>query len=120
MKKLTAHAERFMRSTIKSHFSPYSVERPSQSTGAMGGTESSTSITVDMWVFDPREVREDTEFGDRLSGSLGGLTAPTADIQSNDRLTYHGDTYEIAETMTYDGGSDVYLLIDLVRMENTQ
>lgn len=119
MKVPTASGERLLRATISSRFETYTLERPSKTTGPMGGSESTTDVTEDIWVFDPQEIRDDTEFGDRLTGSLGGLTSPTADVVVNDRLTHNGETYEVAETMTFDGSSDVYMLLDLVRMVNT-
>lgn len=119
MKTPTSSGERFMRSTISSRFETYTVERPSKTTGPMGGSETTTDRSVDIWVFDPMEMRDDTEYGDRLRGNLGGLTDPSADIQVNDRITHEGDTYEVAETMTFDGEHrDVYKLLDLVRMVN--
>lgn len=76
-------------------------------------------MTVDMWVFDPNEMRQDTEYGDRLTGSLGGLCQSDADVQVNDRLTYQDRVYEVAETMTYDGQfGDVYTLVNFERREN--
>lgn len=119
MKLPTSSGERLLRATISSRFETYTLERPSKTTGPMGGSESTSTVTADIWVFDPQEIREDTEYGDRLTGSLGGLTSPTADVSVNDRLSYHGETYEVAETMLSDGAEDVYMLLDLVRVVNT-
>lgn len=113
-----SHGDRFLRATISTRFDEYELVRPSKQTGPMGGTEDETTVTVELYPFSPAEIRNETDYGDRLTGALGALAHPSADINVNDRLTYNGVAYEVAETMTFDGGTDVYQLIDLTRREN--
>ena len=114
----TSAAERLLGSALSRRFEAYTITRSTQTTGPMGGSESSTEHTVEMWPFDPSEVSSEDEFGDRLGGAVGLLTDSTADIQHGDRFTYNGDTYQVEETMTYDGAADVYLLGDCQRVVN--
>lgn len=114
----TSAAERLLGSALASRFDTYTITRSTQTTGPMGGSTSSSTHTVEMWPFDPSELNEESDFGDRLGGSIGLLCDSSADIQHRDRFTYHGDTYQVEETMTYDGAADVYLLGDCQRVVN--
>ena len=116
----TSWGSRAISSAIETRLSSYTLVRPTESSGPLGGGDDTTDVTVDMWVFDPNEVNTDTDFGERLNGSLGGLTRPSEDVQVGDRLTYQTHEYEVAELMTYDGASsDTYLMVNLVRYNDS-
>jgi hypothetical protein len=120
MRLPTSAGEQALAAAHASRFEPYTITRSTQSTGPMGGSTSSSTHTVEMWPFDPTEINEESEFGDRLGGAIGLLAGPSADIQHGDRFEYHGDTYQIEETMIYDGTSDVYTLGDCQRVTNVE
>lgn len=112
----TSRGHDALHAAISSRMTTYTLTRPTQTTGAMGGTDGTTDVSVELWVFDPNEVNTDTDFGERLNGSLGGLTQPSTDVQVGDRLTYQSIEYEVAETMTYDSAvGDTYKLVNFVR-----
>lgn len=105
-------------SIVSAKAQAYELRRPSHETGARGGTETTTTHEADIWVFSPREVNIDTEYGDRLTGGLGGLALPPEDIQQGDRLTYQGIAYEVTELVTTDDSNDVVTVINLTRRTN--
>lgn len=112
----TSRGSRALGAVIDTRMSQYTFDRPSAATGAMGGVDTDSDVTADIWLFRPMEVQTDTDFGERLTGELGGLALPTADIQVGDRVTYQSTEYEVAETETFDGQtSDTYLLVTLQR-----
>jgi hypothetical protein len=85
----------------------------------MGGTESETEFEVDIFVGSPNEISTDTEYGERLTGSLAGLALPSADLQEGDQLTYQNVPYEIEEIITSDDDAgDIFQALNLVRRVN--
>lgn len=109
-----------IRSIVIAKSDPFDLERPSDGTGARGGTTATTTITdVDIWLSSPNEIATDTEYGERLTGSLAGLSLPTADVREGDRITYQGIEYEVEETITSDSDTgETTMAINLVRRTN--
>lgn len=92
-----------LKRVVRMRSSTYDLTRPSVDSG--GGrfgesTETETTVaSVSMWLHEPNEIEQDTEYGDRLGGDLQGLAHPSADIQTDDRLTHGGDEYEVSRIM---------------------
>lgn len=108
-----------IRSLVTNKATTVSVTRPTKTTGARGGAESTSSHDVDVWLASPNEIANDTEYGERLTGSLAGLSLPTADLAEGDRLDYQGIAYEVEEIITTDSDiGDTVMAINLVRRTN--
>lgn len=92
-----------LKRVVRMRSSTYDLARPTIDSGGGRFGESSESTTtvagVSMWLHDPEEIDQDTEYGDRLGGDLQGLAHPSADIQVDDRLTHGGDEYEVSRIM---------------------
>lgn len=90
-----------MTQVVRVRSSTYTVYRPTDGTSRFG--ESDTSLDsgrdVSMWLFEPEEINQDTEFGDRLGGDLQGLALPSADVQVHDELTHGAEDYEVERIM---------------------
>lgn len=77
---------------------PYDLERPDGSTGGRFGDGDGSSTTVsgvDLWVYSPEETNIDTQYGDRIGGSLQALALPGVDVEVDDRLQHGAHTYEV-------------------------
>lgn len=105
-------------SIVSTRSNTYTITRPTYTSGARGGTETTATHDVDIWVFSPREINIDTEYGERLTGSLAGLAHPAEDIEEGDRLTYQQIPYEVEETVITDEASDVVMVVNLTRRTN--
>lgn len=114
----TSGGGRMVQSILRGKVEEFTIERPTETTGARGGTETTATHKESLWVGSPMEIEMDTEYGDRLTGSLVGLAFPDADIQERDRLTYQSVPYEVAETVITDDSGDVVMNINLVRRVN--
>lgn len=94
----TGAPHRRLRLIIRNKTVQYTLERPDGNIGALGESRSAdTSPTADLWLFRPGEVSLDTEFGERLTGSLNGLALTGEDVREGDRLTWNGDKYRVEE-----------------------
>lgn len=92
------HGRQALRSVIRLHLESYTIERPDDNIGALGESRSTVSTHLaDLWLFRATEIPLDTDFGERLTGSLNGLALTGEDIQVGDRLTWNGDKYRVAE-----------------------
>lgn len=96
---------------IRSRQRRVTVERPSESQGSLGETTTTTSEhTESMWLFEPRETTAQEIAGERLDGSLGGLTVAdgSVDVQHNDRIVHGGVEYEVDTVVGHpdDGDAD--------------
>lgn len=115
----TSGGHNTIRSLVVNKASTVDVTRPTKTTGARGGTEESTGHQVDIWLASPNEIAVDTEYGERLTGSLAGLSLPTADLRERDRLEYQGIAYEVEEIITSDSDKgDTVMVVNLVRRTN--
>lgn len=108
-----------LQSVVTSKTTEYTLRRETHTSGAMGGTDSETQVTANLWVGSPQEIAEDTEFGERLTGMLAGLCLPTEDVEEGDRLEYQSIEYEVEETITSDSDTgNTLMAINLVRVQN--
>lgn len=114
----TSSGAQTLESIAQDRMETFTVERPTETTGARGGTDSTSTHEVDMWVFSPMEVTTDTEYGDRLTGSLGGLAHSSADVAEGDRITYQSVPYEVTGTVVTDEVDDVLMAINFERRSN--
>lgn len=76
---------------------PTDLTRPSDSVGRFGdASDAETTVTdVPLWIHEPRQFEEDTDFGDRATLDMRGLARPSADVQPHDRLTVDGKRMEV-------------------------
>jgi len=54
-----------------------------------------TTLAVDALLFDPIEVQDAVDFGERMTGDLNGLCQPSADVQVGDVYTHGTNDYEV-------------------------
>jgi hypothetical protein len=54
-----------------------------------------TTVAVDALLFNPTEVQDTVDFGERMAGDLNGLCQPSADVQVGDVYTNGTDDYEV-------------------------
>ena len=97
-----------IRQIVRQKSSPYDITRPTDRGNARFGESDASTTTIEdvsLYLYDPGESALDTEFGDRLSGDLNGLALPNVDVNKDDRLTYDGTEYEVADVpaMVKDG-----------------
>jgi len=79
-----------------------------------------TTVSVDALLFDPIEVQENVDFGERMAGDLNGLCQPSADVQVGDTYTHGTDDYEVnAVTGQPSDAETVVLRFGLEKMTNT-
>jgi hypothetical protein len=74
------------------------VSRPTETTGSLGETETTTTDhTENIWLFEPNESVASEITGERIEGTLGGLTVAdgSTDLQHSDRIVHGGVEYEI-------------------------
>jgi len=94
----TGHGQRAMQRVIRLHLEQYILERPDGNIGALGESRSTNSNpTANLWLFSATEIPLDTDFGERLTGRLNGLTLPGENVQAGDRLSWNGDKYRVEE-----------------------
>lgn len=94
----TSRAEESIRQVVRLNTSSYTVTRPGSEKGRFGERTPSTSThSADLWLFSPSEVNVDTEFGDRLTGSLMGMSLPGENLSVGDRITFQSTNYEVIE-----------------------
>lgn len=101
-----------MRTIVRQRSALYDLTRPSQGqSGRFGESEADTTTVSDvsLWLFEPNEVNDDTEYGDRLDGDLQGLSLPSADVAVHDRLDHGGDSYEVERIMHLPDNDDQQL-----------
>lgn len=110
------------RTILRLRRTPYTLDRPDGSHGGRFGSNdsSTTSVSgVELWVFSPQETNINTQYGDRMSGSMRAFALPSADVQVNDRLTHGGHRYEVDDYNHLPNDDEKKLmLIDLTRVEN--
>jgi hypothetical protein len=75
----------------------YDLSRPSDSVGRFGESGDGETVVSDvsLWVHEPRQFEEDTDFGERATLDMRGLARPSADVQPRDRLTVNGQRMEV-------------------------
>lgn len=63
----------------------------------MGVVEETATSThsADLWVHSPSESLVQTDYGERTDATLMATFLPTEDVQSDDRITYDGHSYEV-------------------------
>ena len=78
-----------------------------------------TTVDVDALLFNPIDVQEIVDFGERMAGDLNGLAQPSADVQVGDIYT-HGDVdYEVNAVTGQPSDEDsVVLRFGLEKMTN--
>lgn len=96
---------------IRARVSATTVSRPSRTKGSLDqNTETTTDHTEDLWLFEPREALAEEIVGERINGSLGALAVSdgTVDLQTDDRVTHGGVTYEVDTVVGHpeDGAAD--------------
>lgn len=117
MRLPTGAPHRRLRAVVRRRVEAYSITRPAGNIGALGESRSTTTThNADLWLFRASEVPLETDFGERLTGSLGGLALPGTDVQEGDLLTWNGDRYRVAEVV--DTQDSVVLRIGLERATN--
>lgn len=82
-----------------------------------GGT---TTVEVDVWLFNPEETPVQTDYGTREAADLSGLLLPSEDIQLHDQLDHGGETYEVMAPPTDvpNASSPNHVGVDLGRITN--
>lgn len=106
-----------IRTVIRQKTATYTLDRPDGNIGALGESRSSDSNpTADLWLFAASEFPLDTDFGERLTGSLQGLALDGADVQEGDRLSWNNDKYRVAEVV--DTQDTPYIRLGLERATN--
>jgi len=83
---------------IRSRSRSITVSRPTTTQNSLDTTEETLNEhSEQMWLFQPREGVGQELAGERVTGSLGGLTVAEddVDIQHNDRITHGGVEYEV-------------------------
>lgn len=94
----TSRAEDTIRQIVRLNATAYTITRTDTTKGRFGdATPTESTHSADLWLFRPNEVNIDTEFGDRLTGSLGGMALPSENLQVGDQLTYQSKEYVVAE-----------------------
>ena len=90
-----------IRTIIRKRSESKTVTRITYVKDSVGETvnDSESTVSVDMWLFDPMEVNIKVESGDRLVGDLAGLALSGADVQVGDRIDDGSVTYEVEEVM---------------------
>ena len=96
---------------IRARTRSVTVNRVTETKGSLDETQTTTDgHTESVWLFEPRENVAQEIAGERLEGSLGGLTVAdgTVDIQHNDRITHGGVEYEVDTVVGHpeDGDAD--------------
>lgn len=100
MRLPTSRAEETIRQVVRLNSTSYTITRPGEEKGRFGESTPSTSThTADAWLFSPSETNIDTEFGDRLTGSLAGMALPTENIVVGDRVTFQSTEYKVVEVI---------------------
>lgn len=113
----TGAPHRRIRSVIRLKATQYTLERPDGNIGALGEARSTDSNpTANLWLFAPGELPLDTDFGERLTGSLQGLALQGEDVQEGDRLTWNGDKYRVEEHVEVE--DQEYVRLGLERATN--
>ena len=69
-----------------------------------------TQVSVEALLFDPIDVQETVDFGERMSGDLNGLCQPSADVQVGDTYTHGGEDYEVIEATGQPSDGDTVVL----------
>jgi hypothetical protein len=85
------------------------IDRPTESVGSLDEVQTTTDEhTEQMWVFEPRENVAQELAGERIEGSLGGLSTAdgTVDVQHNDRLVHGGVEYEVDTVVGHPDDAD--------------
>ena len=78
------------------------------------------TVDVDALLFDPIDVQESVDFGERMAGDLNGLTQPSADVHVGDVYTHGGDEYEVNAVTGQPSSEDSAVLrFGLEKMTNT-
>jgi hypothetical protein len=79
-----------------------------------------TTVTVTALLFDPIEVQDSVDFGERMAGDLNGLCQPSADVQVSDVYTHGTDDYEVIEVTGQPSDEDTIVLrFGLEKVTNT-
>lgn len=94
-----SRAQAVFRQLVRQHAEPYDLTRSTDEANGRFGEhdESETTVTgVDLYLFNPGESAIETEYGERLSGDLEGLSLVGADIREGDEVTYDGTVYEVS------------------------
>lgn len=93
---------------IRSRSRLVTVSRPTTTKTALDDTqETLTEHTEDLWLFAPRDSVADEIAGERVNGSLGGLTvADNVDISKDDRVTHGGVEYEVDTVVGHPNDTD--------------
>lgn len=101
---------------------PYDLERGDGSHSGRFGSDDSASGTiqdVNLWVYSPEETNIDTQYGDRIGGSLQALALPDANVEVGDELEHGSDTYEVDEYQHLPNDDNQQLmLLGLTRVVN--
>lgn len=118
MRLPTSKGHRALRMIVRKRAETFTITRPTEGSGAMGGTSSESTHEADVFVFAPSETSADTQYGDRYTGALGGLALPTEDVEKGDRLTYQNVPYEVAEVSTSDDVGDTLVRLSFERRTN--
>lgn len=124
MKLPTTNGQKALRMVVRQRQSQYEVTRPGppSAKSAMGEElpdQNTTAHTENLWLFMPRDSPVDTQYGDRLEGSLQGLAMPSADIERSDVVTFQGIDYEVEDAIPLpDENNPVLLLFGLEKRVN--
>jgi len=88
-----------LRSVLRQHLESFTVTRVSgESTNDLGEvTETTTTITEDLWIFETATQKIEDLFGEDLTGDAAGLALDGADIQHGDKLTFQSTEYEVED-----------------------
>lgn len=112
---------------IRSRTRSVTITRVTQEKGSLDQTTETESDHIEnVWLFEPRESVASEIAGDRLTGSLGGLTLAdgTVNVQHGDRITHGGVEYDVDTVVGHpdDGAADGtdspdtdFWIIDFVR-----
>lgn len=101
-----------MRQAVRENMDVTTVSRPTEQIGRYGDVDDTYQThSAEMWLFDPNETHEQTDYGVRLEGTLRGLAMPSADIEVRDEVDHGGETYEVLDIEHVNSNSDKTLKV---------
>lgn len=89
-----------IRNIIEGHQEQVTVTSVTTSKGALDQeTETTTTRTERLWLFDPRKSVQEVAGGERVQGDLSALGKDGIQVEKGERLTHGGVEYEV-DTVT--------------------
>lgn len=110
-----------IQSVVRVKADTYGVTRPTTVRDGYGDDSETRQSAgdVSLWVFNPNESEQGTQYGDRVDGTLAALALPDTDIQRNDIIDHFGDEYEVVDMVeTPEDKQSVLMIIGFDRVTN--